>query len=254
MSRKVVPLEDRLPKLKEERKQKANRRFVFYATIFFLLILSVVYFQSPLSRVNHIAISGEQIASAKRILHVSGISSGTHIWDIHSKNVQRQIQKLPSVQKARVSIAFPNRVEIRVQEYSRKAYLMKDGHYYPILQNGAVLSRLPGGKMPADAPMLIGFHEGHALKNVAEGLSHIPLSIIHSISDIHYINNRSGGNDLILYMNDGNRVVASTQTFAKNIRVYPEIAANLPKDHAGIIHLSLGTYFVPDHHQAGDGQ
>lgn len=251
MARKVIPLEDRLPQLKMERKKRASRRFAFYTLIFFLLMLSVIFFQSPLSRVNQIRISGEQIASEASILKASGISNATHIWDVHAQSITRKLQKVPSVAHATITVSFPNIVTIRVQEYGRKAYLLRQGRYYPILENGSKLSMLPKGKLPMDAPVLIGFNQTEALKRVAEGLSHVPRAIIHNISDIHYIGHASSGNDLILYMNDGNKVVASTRTFATNIRVYPEIAANLPKGKTGTIHLSVGSYYVPDSKQVG---
>lgn len=243
--KKVVALEDRLPQLKKERKQKANRRFTFYASVFFLLILVVVYFQSPLSRVRTISVVGEQIVSSDKVIKASGISNKTHIWDIRKKAVMSQIKKLPTVQTVTIEKKFPNHVRITIKEYTRKAYLQKSGNFYPILQNGTMLGRLQSGKLPVDAPILFGFSKTEPLKKVAEGLSKISRQMTHNISDIHYIGKSGSGDDLVLYMNDGNRVVASTQTFAKNIKLYPEIAANLPDGKHGTIHLSVGTYFIP---------
>lgn len=244
--KKVVALEDRLPQLKKERKQKANRRFAFYASVFFLLILVVVYFQSPLSKVHSVTVKGEQIVSGVKVIKTSGISNKTHIWDIRKKAVEKKIESLPTVQSATVEKKFPNQVLIKIKEYDRKAYLQKNGNYYPILQNGAILSKLQKGKMPVDAPVLFGFSKSAALKNVAEGLDTISRQMTHNISDIHYIGKSGSGDDLILYMNDGNKVVASTRTFVQNIKLYPEIAANLPKGKHGTVHLSVGTYFIPN--------
>ncbi|RYL95415.1 FtsQ-type POTRA domain-containing protein [Sporolactobacillus sp. THM7-4] len=245
--KKIVPLEDRLPQLKKERKQKANRRFALYASIFFLLILLVVYFQSPLSKVQQITVDGEQLISSDKIIQASGISRQTHIWDIRPDQAQKHIEQLPTVQAVSVHPQFPNHVLIRIKEFDRKAYLYKNGGYYPILQNGTMLKKLPDGKLPVDAPVLFGFTDKGALKTVAEGLAKIPQQVIHTISDIHYISKPHGGEDLILYMNDGNRVLASTVTFQKNIELYPEIAAGLQKNGSkGTIHLSIGSYFVPD--------
>ncbi|GGL44742.1 cell division protein FtsQ/DivIB [Sporolactobacillus putidus] len=244
--KKVVPLEDRLPQLKKERKQKANRRFIFYASFFFLLILVVIYFQSPLSKVSQISVSGEQLASSGQVIQASGISDQTHIWDVRPATAENRIEKLPTVQTASVRTVFPNRVTIQIKEYDRKAYLEKNGGYYPILQNGALLGKLPGSGLPVDAPILYGFSRQAELSAVTEGLAKIPQQVIHSISDIHYIPGPTNNDNLVLYMNDGNRVVASTTTFVKNIQLYPEIAANLPKGAHGTIHLSVGSYFVPD--------
>ncbi|MCO7174619.1 cell division protein FtsQ/DivIB [Sporolactobacillus kofuensis] len=244
--KKVIALEDRLPQLKQERKQKANRRFVFYACIFFLLIFVVVYFQSPLSKVHTITVSGEQIVSSEKVIKASGITNNTHIWDIRKNAVQQKIERLPTVQSVLIEKSFPNEVTIRIKEYSRKAYLWKNGNYYPILQNGTMMKKLRDGKMPVDAPVLFGFSKSAALKKVAEGLGTISKQMKHNISDIHYIGHSGSGDDLVLYMNDGNKVVASTRTFAQNINLYPEVAANLPKGKHGTIHLSVGIYFIPD--------
>ncbi|RYM07313.1 FtsQ-type POTRA domain-containing protein [Sporolactobacillus sp. THM7-7] len=248
--KKVVPLEDRLPQLKKERKQKANRRFAFYASVFFLLILIVVYVQSPLSKVQDITVSGQQLVDSGKVISASGISADTHVWDIRAEDAEKRIEKLPTVQKASVRSHFPNRVTIRIQEYKRKAYLYKGGGYVPILQNGTMLKKIPNGKLPVDAPVLFGFNHPSALKTIAEGLGKIPQQVIHSISDIHYISKPPGEDNLLLYMNDGNRVVASTDTFEKNITLYPEIADHLPENGPrGTIHLSVGSYFVPDNAQ-----
>ncbi|WP_332237476.1 cell division protein FtsQ/DivIB [Sporolactobacillus sp. KGMB 08714] len=251
--KKVVPLEDRLPQLKKERKQKANHRFVLYASFFFLLLLVVVYFQSPFSKVSQLSVSGEQLVSYSQVVQASGISDRTHIWDVRPAAAEKQIEKLPTVRTASVRAEFPNRVTIRIQEYERKAYLEKNGGYYPILQNGALLAKISGSRLPVDAPVLYGFSRQADLRAVTEGLAKIPQQVIHSISDIHYISAPTDNDNLMLYMNDGNRVVASTNTFARNIQLYPEIAASLPKGAHGTIHLSVGSYFVPDSTQGSAG-
>lgn len=245
--KKVVPLEDRLPQLKKERKRKANRRFIFYATLFFLLILIVVFFQSPFSRIRDLSVKGEQLTETDQVIEQSRLSTDTHIWDIRPDETEKRIEELPTVQAATVRLSFPNRVLIFIEEYKREAYLFKDNGYYPILENGATLDRLPEGKHPVDAPVLFGFSDRKSLSVVAGGLGRIPQEIIHSISDIHYISKADADNNLMIYMNDGNRVLASTATFEKNIVRYPEIAASLQKSgQKGTVHLSVGSYFIPD--------
>lgn len=244
--KKVIPLEDRLPKLKQERRQKANRRFVFYAAVFFILVLIIVYFQSPLSKVSHVDVSGEHYTSRAAIIKQSGLSNRPHYWDADVKAISRRVERLPFVKSAAVKRHFPNRVTIRVQEYSRKAYLEENGAYYPIMENGTMLAKLPKGQLPVDAPVLIGFKHDRLLRETAEGLAHSPQNIIHSISDIHLIHDKEEDGNLVLYMNDGNRVLASTATFAKNMAAYPSIAKHLPKNKRGTIHLSMGAYFEPD--------
>jgi cell division protein FtsQ len=242
---KVIPLEDRLPQLKRERKQKANRRFAFYASLFFLLVLIVVYVQSPLSKINRIIVEGEQITARSDIVRASGLTANTHIWDIRSRKIADRVEQLRTIRSADVHTYFPNTVRIHVTEYGRKAYLSKGDRYYPILQNGAVLDDLPIGKLPTDAPILIHFTDKSALKAVSAGLSALPTQAVRNISDIHYQKSSDMEDNLLLYMNDGNRIIASTKTFSKNIKFYPKIIAGLPEGKKGTIHLSVGSYFVP---------
>ncbi|MFL6560684.1 MAG: cell division protein FtsQ, partial [Bacillus sp. (in: firmicutes)] len=55
---KIVALEDRIPKLKEQRRRKANRRLVLLLILFFTMIVVIAYSQSPLSHVKTITIKG----------------------------------------------------------------------------------------------------------------------------------------------------------------------------------------------------
>src|SRR5699024_3488929 len=85
---KIVSIEDRIPKLKEARKKKANRRLVFYLSIFFLLISIIVYLQSPLSQVKHIEVNGNKVLTDKEVIQKSGLALDAKIWV-----VQKQVSK-----------------------------------------------------------------------------------------------------------------------------------------------------------------
>lgn len=71
---KLIVLEDRVPKLQEQRKQKANRRLILYLSLFFILILFIVYSQSSLSNVSNIEVQGNKHVSDKDIVKASGLS------------------------------------------------------------------------------------------------------------------------------------------------------------------------------------
>jgi len=77
---KLIVLEDRVPKLQEQRKQKANRRLILYLSLFFILILFIVYSQSSLSNVSNIEVQGNKHVSDKDIVKESGMSKKTSYW------------------------------------------------------------------------------------------------------------------------------------------------------------------------------
>lgn len=241
---KVITLEDRIPKLKEQRRQKANRRMVLYISIFFLLVLVVVYLFSPLSHVRKITVSGSRFVSKQTIVNASGLSKQTSFWDVHPEAVQKRItKKVREVEKATVRKHFPNTVSIKVTEYGRVAYLRKNHHYYPILQNGERLPALNQKDIPVDAPILVNWPKGKHLSHMADQLTKLPKPIIGQISEIYFTPTSDFPGGITLYMNDGNEVKALIDNFSSQMKKYPMVVSKLNSKTKGIIHMRVGIYF-----------
>lgn len=54
---KVIKLQDRVPKLKNQKKKNkknVNHRLILYISILFLLVLFLIYFRSPLSNIKRL--------------------------------------------------------------------------------------------------------------------------------------------------------------------------------------------------------
>lgn len=103
---KVVVLEERVPKLKQRRRQKVNRRLTAYIAFFFMLILCIIYFQSPLSNVQHIEVKGNQHVVASQIIQLSGLTNRTSFWKIKSDQVERAIESHPEIKQAKLKNGF----------------------------------------------------------------------------------------------------------------------------------------------------
>src|SRR5690625_5861283 len=78
--KKIISIEDRIPKLKKQRKKKANRRLVFYLSLFFVLISIIIYLQSPLSYIKNIHVYGHHVLHENEIIELSDIKNDTNIW------------------------------------------------------------------------------------------------------------------------------------------------------------------------------
>lgn len=240
---KVITLEDRIPKLKEQRRQKANRRLILYISIFFFLILIIVYLISPLSHVGKVTINGNHYVDNKTILDASGLSSDTSFWDVDRDAVVKKVKKIKEVESVSVNKHFPNAVSIRVTEYGRVAYLKKDGRYYPILENGARLSALSRKDIPAGAPILVDWEDGKRLSSMAGELQKLPEAMVHRISEIYYTPTEHFPEAITVYMNDGFEVLGLIDDFSKKMKSYPDIVSQLDPKVRGIINMRVGTYF-----------
>lgn len=240
--RKVVSIEERIPKLKQSRRKKANRRLIIYLTILFLLIAVVVYLQSPLSDVREITVKGEQNVAASEIKELAGITNDANFWKIDTDSIENSLEAHKEITAATVSRQFPDHVTIQVKEAERIGYVKQNGEFTPILENGKKLSsntEIPSG----DAPILVGFTKPTYLKEMSKELKELPQSVFNLISEIHWEPEEGNPYQIRLYMNDGYQVLASIRNFSSKMPVYPSIVSQLDEGAEGIIHINVGAYF-----------
>ncbi|MBS2968881.1 cell division protein FtsQ/DivIB [Metabacillus sp. KIGAM252] len=239
---KIVSIEDRIPKLKQQRKQKTNKRLTLFLCLFFILILLVVYFQSPLSKISAIEVVGNAHTADDSILKQSGISIGTGFWNLNVEQAESGIKRLKEIKSARVLKTFPNKVTLQVEEYKRVAYAEKNGAFMPILENGVVL-KSDEKSLPSDAPLLINWKDADQIQEMASALLEIPKPIAASISEIYHAPEKNDSWHITLYMNEGYVISGSVRNIAEKIKDYPSIVSQLKPGSKGIIHMEVGTYF-----------
>ncbi|MEK5105287.1 cell division protein FtsQ/DivIB [Cytobacillus sp. FSL K6-0129] len=242
---KIVSIEDRIPKLKQQRKKKANRRLIFLLIFFLFLIALVVYFQSPLSNIKAIKVSGNTVFSNETIVDQSGLTEDMNIWKVDEAEIEQVLLKLPEMKEVKVATEFPNTVVISVKEHKRVAYIMEGEDYIPVLENGKTLSVKGESEFPASAPILFQFSEGNVLEKMIVSLGQLPEEVRNSISEIHATPKETDKEAITLYMNDGYEVIATLATFVDKMSHYPAIVAQLDPEVKGIIDLEVGSYFKP---------
>jgi len=240
---KIVALEDRIPKLKEQRRRKANRRLVLLLILFFTMIVVVAYSQSPLSHVKHINVTGNEVYGDAEIIKASGITKDTNIWKIKKSNIASKIDHLSEINKVNVQIQWPNSIQIQVKEHKRVAYLKSGKHYLPIMENGKILKDRKTEIIPVNSPILFEFKEGSVLNLLVNELEKLPLEITNSISEIHYSPKKTDHYHISLFMNDGFEVSATLRSFSEKMVHYPSIISQLDPNKKGLIDLEVGSYF-----------
>ncbi|MFC7061295.1 cell division protein FtsQ/DivIB [Halobacillus seohaensis] len=239
--KKVVSIEDRIPKLKQIRKKKANRRLVVYLSILFILIAVVVYLQSPLSNVSQVQVAGDRFVDVEEIKELSEITTTTNIWQVDSEEIETMVSEHAQVMDVNVKRDLPSTIVIEIDEAERIGYIQSDGQFQPILENGKKLETstdLPNG----DAPVLKEFNASY-LEEMSKQLKDVPESIARLISEVHYTPTEDNPYLITLYMNDGYEVQASIRTFSEKIPAYPSIASQIEEGERGIIHIDVGAYF-----------
>jgi cell division protein FtsQ len=240
---KVVKIEDRIPKLKEHRKQKANRRLIFYLSFFFLLLMVVVYFQSDLSHVKKITVTGNYFVTDKEILESSMISTQTKYLNVSEGEIKKRLEDISEISTITVEKKFFNHVVISVKEYQRVGYFKKDNTYYPMLQNGKMLKPLLKNERPVNAPVIVSWKDPEQLETMAQELQKLPEGIIHRISEITHTPDTNNPSRLTLFMTDGNKVVTSISKFSERLSAYPSLISEIKPDEKGTFYLGISTRF-----------
>jgi len=252
--KKIVSIEDRIPKLKQARKKKANRRLVFYLSIFFFLISIIVYLQSPLSHIKTIHVNGNAFLSDEEVIEQSELKTNTNIWTINREEISDELTNNQIVESAEVNRILPRTVQINLKEYEHVGYLEDGTSYFPILGNGTILKSMNQSNPNGDAPIIIGFTEEEYLHRMASELEQLPENISNLISEIHWTPSEDDKNKLLLYMNDGFLVDGAIRNFAERMEVYPSIAAQLDEEDSGIIHIGVGAYFESFNEQSNEDE
>ncbi len=244
--KKVVSIEDRIPQLKNERRKKANRRLVFYLTVFFILIGIIVYLQSPLSQVKEVIVEENEHLSDEEIIKQSTIDSSDNFWGVNLSEIEKKVQNHEQIKEVEISRKFPTSLKIIVSEHKHVGYIKKDKQYVPILENGKRMASVSMSNLKADAPLLTNFTDEKLLIQFAEELGKLSNHVKVLISQVTWIPSDSNKYKIILYMNDGFEVEASIRNFANSLSSYPSIASQLDEEEPGRIKINDGgAVFTP---------
>ncbi|HEY4600393.1 MAG TPA: FtsQ-type POTRA domain-containing protein [Cerasibacillus sp.] len=241
--KKVVSIEDHIPKLKQARKKKANRRLIFYLFTFFFLVTIIVYLQTPLSDIKTISIHGIDLLEEEEVFELSGLEISQNIWSINKGKIKKTLEKHPLVKEAHIKRQLPWQITVDITEYLHIGYVKKRESFYPVLGNGTVIEEKKNSHIRGDAPLLVNFKENEHLENMAQELGKLPKAITHLISEIHWEPSEKNKHKVILYMNDGYTVSATIRDFSKKMELYPSIVSQIEEGKQGMIHIGVGTYF-----------
>lgn len=240
--KKVVSIEDRIPRLKEERKKKANRQLIFYLSIFFLLISFLIYLQSPYSKVKEINIKGNKVIDEEEVIDWSGITADTNMWTLKYPTIKKELANHPLIKSVEMKRILPQTIEVEITEHKIVAYVQEKEKFFPVLQDGIVRLNYEMQHV-GNQPLLVNFTEAEYLEKTATELNEIPDYIVELISEVVWEPTKKNKNNITLYMNDGFIVRASLRDFSNKMKNYPSIIAQLEPGEKGIVHMGVGIYF-----------
>ena len=241
---KVIDIEERIPSMREKRRRKTNKKFLFVLSVFVIALLAILYFQSPLSKVGMITVSGAMLHDSEIYKEQSGLQMDKPLWNFKTGEIEKSLELLDGVKSATVDRKWMRDVQITVSEWETIAYIEEKEQYSLLLDNGEVFAS--GIRHPeVKAPVLSGFQDDRIRKRLTAQLLKMDKEVYRLISEILYNETTSGSENITVYMDDGFEVRAVISSFAEKMAYYPEITAQLSGLEKGVIDIEVGTFFVP---------
>lgn len=241
--KKVIDIEERIPSMREKRRKRTNRKFLLILLVFVGALLIILYFQSPLSRINAVHVSGAQLNTQDFYIEESGLSNDESLWGFKIESVEKSLQEIDTVKSVSISRKWLRDIEINIVEWDTVAYIEENEHYNLLLGSGDVYSAeylIP----EEEAPILNGFSDEKDRKRITSQLLKLDKDVYQLISEIVLADEKST-NELVVYMADGYEIRAIISTFADQMAYYPEIIAQLKDYEKGVIDMEVGTFFTP---------
>lgn len=235
----------KLPQLKRQKKRQLTRRMSILIGVFGSILLLAVYFVSPLSHVQMITVTGNQVLSKQQVADFAGISKGDSIYRVigRRKAVVKKAQTAsPRLQSITFQVTHLNHLKINVKEYATAGFVAARGKYRVALSNGVVTKETrqqPSG----DYPVYDQFDSQTQLRAMITQFAKLPDSLKGAISEIQFVPTKANSERIHAFMNDGNEVYATLSTFAKKMAYYPGIAAKMKAN--SVVNLEVGAYSYP---------
>ncbi|MGN7386899.1 cell division protein FtsQ/DivIB [Sporosarcina sp. SAFN-015] len=239
---KVIDIEERIPSMREKRRRKTNKKFLFIIAIFCIALLVLLYFQSPLSKVGEVKIHGAALHDDQFYYEKSGVLKGTSFWGFTTKEVEEELLKLDGVSSVAVTRKWIRDIDITISEWKTVAYMESGGEYGLLLENGEVFPE--DGNYP-NVPILNHVDNPDLRKRLTKQLLKMDKNVLQLISEIIYTGTEENPDTIVAYMDDGYEVHAILQTFAEKMEYYPDIISQLGDMEKGIVNMEVGIFFTP---------
>lgn len=242
---KIIDLEERIPTFREKRRKRTNFKFTLLIGVFVVIICVLLYFQSSMSHIKEINITGSVIREASFYEEQLQLQDGDSIWSFKVEELEAKLTQFPWVKEAKVERKLLNSVSVSITEWSKVAYINEYGSFYPVLENGEVL-RDEVKIVPIDAPIFNAIDDEDVRKRLLKQLSKLNPEVLGMISQISMSTEEQNKYAITLYMNDGYEVRADITTLAEKLNYYPSIVAQIESEEVaekGVIDIEVGTYY-----------
>ncbi|SFD59349.1 cell division protein FtsQ [Paenibacillus catalpae] len=233
-----------VPVLKEpERKRKGSRKLLTVLFLLFVILLSVLFFNSSISKITTITIEGAQYISKSDIQAATGIAAGDAYFGVSESKVESRLTALKPIQEAVVAKSFPGNVKITVKEFPIVAFeLSASGEMTAIMSNGTNVSAL-SDEFLMDKPVLSGWKQDDPNRaELTKQLGKISEKQLSDLSEIIPYPSKAYPDRIKIYTRTKFEVTTAVSLLAEKIEA---LNAVIETQEPGKITMLLADTYVP---------
>ena len=223
----------------EKIKRKKRRELILIVTLFLIVIAVFSLLFSNYLKLKTIEVEGNNQITKEEILEAGNINNNLRTWSIKDDEIRNNIQSRFEIFKSvTVQSKLPSTIKVKVEEYSFIAQNKKeDGSIEIIMENGMSYS----GKIRNNynLPILENFKDdSDKLDEIYRNLNNLKEEVRLQISEI--IND--DGENVTIYMKDGQKVKALRASFSDKLNYYDEISKYIEDKNNTTLNLINGAY------------
>ena len=234
-----------MPVLREPApKRKGSRKLLFVVILLFFTLLSVLFFNSSISKISEIQVLGTMYADEDAVIREAAIEAGDPFFRSTSAAIAARVEKLTQVESATVEKKFPGVVIINVKEYPAVAFeLTSQGEVVALLSNGTQAVARGDGMIIADKPVLTGWTDNDPVKiELTKRLGEIPSKQLADLSEIIPIPSKAYPDRIRIYTRTKFEVITAVSVLSDKIE---SLNAVIETQAPGKITMLLADTYVP---------
>lgn len=226
--------------------RKVYLKYSLLMTVFIVSLLVSLYTISPYSKIAEINVEGTSEVYDQVVFESSQITPGDSLIEtfISRSRIEKTIEDSNvQVREAELNVSGLQTITLSVREYQTVAFLLEEGSYRKILENGEILDEsFP--RITDNQPILIGFDQGSALNRMMDEYENVDEPVREMIAEIEKVDNERNELLIRVSLTDGNEALASIPSFSERINYYPQMRETVGEE-PGLFDLEAGAFFVP---------
>jgi cell division protein FtsQ len=234
-----------IPVLKPNKpsKKRTKRKIIFILILLCVIVLAVLFFRSPISRITEIEFQGNMFASREQLLQAGEFNVGDQFFEASVSTLEQRLMDVNSVQKVNVIKQFPGKIRIQVQEYPTVAYELGDGGtLMAILSSGAMVPVDASG-IAVEKPILTKWDPSDPNKvKLSQALGEIPNQLTSDISEIIPSPTVSFPDRIKLYTRSKFEVITAVSLIKNKVEYLNQV---IETEEPGLITMLEADSYVP---------